>query len=220
MDILEAIRYRQSIRAFEKKEVSKDIINEILFNASFAPSGGNTQPWKIYVLSPEKMKILEQSVLKQLDEGNTEKTDFNIYPPDMPDRFKDHIKACGLLMYDALAIKKDDFEGRLNQLKKNFSFFEAPVGMIVTVDKLADVNGWGHVGHFIQNICLASLSFGLGTCLQESWSMYPQTVKEHVDFSDDEVLWCGIALGYPDLTNPINKYRTSRKSITDLAKYL
>ena len=64
MDILEAIRYRQSIRAFEKKEVSKDIINEILFNASFAPSGGNTQPWKIYVLSPEKMKILEQSVLK------------------------------------------------------------------------------------------------------------------------------------------------------------
>ncbi len=92
--------------------------------------------------------------------------------------------------------------------------------MIVTVDKLADVNGWGHVGHFIQNICLASLSFGLGTCLQESWSMYPQTVKEHVDFSDDEVLWCGIALGYPDLANPINKYRTSRKSIIDFAKYL
>lgn len=220
MNILEAISHRQSIRAFEKKQVNKDIIDKILSTASFAPSGGNTQPWKIYVLSLEKMKTLENSVLKQLDEGNSEKTNFNIYPPDMPDRFKDHIRACGLLMYDALAIKKDDFEGRLNQLKKNFSFFDAPVGMIVTVDKLADVNGWGHVGHFLQNICLASLYYGLGTCLQESWSMYPQTVKKHVEFSDEEVLWCGIALGYPDQTSPINNYRTTRKSITDFVKYL
>ena len=168
MNILEAIQGRQSIRSFQKKEVPQEIIKKILNISRFAPSGGNTQPWKIYVLSQKLMKELEESVLSNLDNGISETANFNIYPQPMSDHLKNRVKECGKLMYGALEIGKEDVEGRLNQLKQNFSFFGAPVGMLVTVEKEVDLNGWGHVGHFIQNICLSAMEFGLGTCLQES----------------------------------------------------
>ena len=169
MNIIDAIQKRQSIRSFEEREVSQKLIKEILNISKLAPSGGNTQPWKIYVLNKEIMKELELAVLNNLDAGVTEQPNFLIYPQPMSDHLKNRVKECGRLMYDALEIKKDNIEGRLNQLKQNFSFFGAPVGMIVTVEKEVDLNGWGHVGHFIQNLCLSSMEFGLGTCLQESW---------------------------------------------------
>ena len=213
MKISDAIKGRQSIRSFKNKEVSNEIIEKILNISRFAPSGGNTQPWKIYVLSKDIMKELESSVLYNLDNGVSEPPNFNIYPQPMSDHLKNRVKECGRLMYGALEIGKEDVEGRLNQLKQNFSFFGAPVGMFVTVEKEVDLNGWGHVGHFIQNICLSSMEYGLGTCLQESWSMYPETVKNTLQFDDSEILWCGIALGYPDKTHAINNYRTSREDL-------
>ena len=132
MDIIDAIQKRQSIRSFEEKEVSQELIKEILNISKLAPSGGNTQPWKIYVLNKEIMKELELAVLNNLDAGVTEQPNFSIYPQPMSDHLKNRVKECGRLMYDALEIKKDNIEGRLNQLKQNFSFFGAPVGMIVT----------------------------------------------------------------------------------------
>ena len=220
MDIIDAIQKRQSIRSFEEREVSQKLIKEILNISKLAPSGGNTQPWKIYVLNKEIMKELELAVLKNLDAGVTEQPNFLIYPQPMSDHFKNRVKECGRLMYDALEIKKDNIEGRLNQLKQNFSFFGAPVGMIVTVEKEVDLNGWGHVGHFIQNLCLSSIEFGLGTCLQESWSMYPETVQKIIKYNESEVLWCGVALGYPNKDHPINNYRTPREKLEDFAKFL
>ena len=220
MNIIDAIKGRQSIRSFKKKEISRKIIEKILDVSRFAPSGGNTQPWKIYVLNRNIMKKLESSVINNLDNGVSEPPNFNIYPQPMSDHLKNRVKECGRLMYGALKIGKEDVEGRLSQLKQNFSFFGAPVGMLVTVEKEVDLNGWGHVGHFIQNICLSSMEYGLGTCLQESWSMYPETVKQIVNFSESEILWCGIALGYPNEEHDINSYRTPREELKDFAKFL
>ena len=220
MNILDAIKARQSIRSFKNQDVSREIIEKILEISKYAPSGGNTQPWKIYILNKKMMKKLESSVLNNLDNGLSETPNFNIYPQPMSEHLKNRVKECGRLMYGALEIGKDDVEGRLNQLKQNFSFFAAPVGMLVTVEKEVDSNGWGHVGHFIQNICLSSMEFGLGTCLQESWSMYPETVQKIVDFSDSEILWCGIALGYPNKDHVINNYRTPREDLENFTKFL
>ena len=219
MNILDAIRDRQSIRSFKKDPIEREIIEKILNFARFAPSGGNTQPWKVYVLNIEIMENLEKTVLDNIDNGVSEKPNFNIYPQPMSDHIKERVKECGKLMYGALDIDKDDIKGRLDQLKRNFSFFGAPIGMIITVEKEVDLNGWGHVGHFIQNICLASMEFGLGTCLQESWSMYPETVKNTLQFDDSEILWCGIAIGYPNNTHPINNYRTSREEVNKFTKF-
>ena len=166
------------------------------------------------------MKELESAILHNLDNGISEKPNFSIYPQPMSDHLKNRVKECGKLMYGALEIKKDDIEGRLNQLKQNFSFFGAPVGMLITVEKEVDLNGWGHVGHFIQNLCLSSIEFGLGTCLQESWSMYPETVQKITNYNKSEILWCGVALGYPNNDHPINNYRTPREDIETFAKFL
>jgi len=220
MDIIEAIHRRQSIRSFKDTEVSLKTVREILNISKFAPSGGNTQPWKVYVLNQNIMKELESAILHNLDNGISEKPNFSIYPQPMSDHLKNRVKECGKLMYGALKIKKDDIEGRLNQLKQNFSFFGAPVGMLITVEKEVDLNGWGHVGHFIQNLCLSSIEFGLGTCLQESWSMYPETVQKITNYNKSEILWCGVALGYPNNDHPINNYRTPREDIETFAKFL
>ena len=220
MDIIEAIHRRQSIRSFKDIEVSLETVKEILNISKFAPSGGNTQPWKVYVLNQNIMKKLESAILHNLDNGISEKPNFSIYPQPMSDHLKNRVKECGKLMYGALEIKKDDIEGRLNQLKQNFSFFGAPVGMLITVEKEVDLNGWGHVGHFIQNLCLSSIEYGLGTCLQESWSMYPETVQKITNYNKSEILWCGVALGYPNNDHPINNYRTPREDIETFAKFL
>ena len=220
MDIIEAIYKRQSIRSFKDREVSQETVREILNISKFAPSGGNTQPWKVYVLNQNIMKELESAILHNLDNGISEKPNFSIYPQPMSDHLKNRVKECGKLMYGALEIKKDDIEGRLNQLKQNFSFFGAPVGMLIAVEKEVDLNGWGHVGHFIQNLCLSSIEFGLGTCLQESWSMYPETVQKITNYNKTEILWCGVALGYPNNDHPINNYRTPREDIETFAKFL
>ena len=92
--------------------------------------------------------------------------------------------------------------------------------MIVTIDKAFAENGWGHVGMFIQNICLSAVEHGMGTCLQESWSIYPETVKDILNIPDNEVVWCGIALGYPNKEHPINNYRTSRESIEKFVTFI
>ena len=220
MDIIEAIHKRQSIRSFKDREVSLKTVREILNISKFAPSGGNTQPWKVYVLNQNIMKELESAILHNLDNGISEKPNFSIYPQPMSDHLKNRVKECGKLMYSALEIEKDDIEGRLNQLKQNFSFFGAPLGMLITVEKEVDLNGWGHVGHFIQNLCLSSIEFGLGTCLQESWSMYPETVQKITNYNESEILWCGVALGYPDNDHPINNYRTPREDIDTFVKFL
>jgi nitroreductase len=123
-------------------------------------------------------------------------------------------------MYTALSIKQDDIESRLLQIRENFKFFGAPVGMIVTIDKAFAENGWGHVGMFIQNICLSAVERDMGTCLQESWSIYPETVKGILNIPDNEVVWCGIALGYPNKEHPINNYRTSRESIEKFVTFI
>lgn len=220
MNIIDAIHKRQSIRSFKDREVSQETVRKILNISKFAPSGGNTQPWKVYVLNQNIMTELESAILHNLDNGISEKPNFSIYPQPMSDHLKNRVKECGKLMYGALEIKKDDIEGRLNQLKQNFSFFGAPVGMLITVEKEVDLNGWGHVGHFIQNLCLSSIEFGLGTCLQESWSMYPETVQKITNYKKSEILWCGVALGYPNNDHPINNYRTPREDIDTFAKFL
>ena len=120
MNILDAIQARQSIRSFKKKQVPSKIIEDILNISKFAPSGGNTQPWKIYVLNEKIMKELETSVLSNLDKGISEKPNFNIYPQPMSDHLKNRVKECGKLMYGALEIEKEDVEGttRLRKYKR------------------------------------------------------------------------------------------------------
>ena len=220
MNLNELIKSRYSVRSFTDDTVDIETIREILEISSNAPSGGNIQPWKVYVVTGKTKEKLIKKALSNFDNGVQEKIEYDIYPRPLDEEYKRRRSECARDMYTALSIKQDDTELRLSQIRENFKFFDAPVGMIVTIDKAFAENGWGHVGMFIQNICLSAVDNDMGTCLQESWSIYPETVKDVLNIPDNEVVWCGIALGYPNKDHPINNYRTSRESIEKFVTFI
>jgi len=220
MNLKDIIKSRYSVRSFTKKNVGIEIIKEILQISTCAPSGGNIQPWKVYVVTGNAKEKLIERALSNYDNGVQEKIEYEIYPNPLDEEYKKRRSECAKDMYAALSIEQDDIESRLTQIRENFKFFGAPVGMIITIDKAFAVNGWGHVGMFIQNICLSAIDNDMGTCLQESWSIYPETVKDVLNIPENEVVWCGIALGYPNLKHPINNYRTSRESIDKFVTFI
>ena len=220
MNLNELIKSRYSVRSFTDDTVDIETIREILEISSNAPSGGNIQPWKVYVVTDKTKEKLIKKALSNFDNGVQEKIEYDIYPRPLDEEYKKRRSECARDMYTALSIKQDDTELRLSQIRENFKFFGAPVGMIVTIDKAFAENGWGHVGMFIQNICLSAVDNDMGTCLQESWSIYPETVKDILNIPDNEVVWCGIALGYPNKEHPINNYRTSREPIKKFVTFI
>ena len=220
MNLNELIKSRYSVRSFTDDTVYIETIREILEISSNAPSGGNIQPWKVYVVTGKTKEKLIKKALSNFDNGVQEKIEYDIYPRPLDEEYKRRRSECARDMYTALSIKQDDTELRLSQIRENFKFFGAPVGMIVTIDSAFAENGWGHVGMFIQNICLSAVDNDMGTCLQESWSIYPETVKDILNIPDNEVIWCGIALGYPNKEHPINNYRTSRESIEKFVTFI
>ena len=220
MNIKQLIKSRYSVRSFLDKDVDFEKVKSILDTANSAPSGGNIQPWKVYVLGNNSKNKLVTQALNNYDTGVQEDIEYEIYPKSLAEEYKKRRSQCAADMYDALSIARDDIDTRLKQVRENFKFFGAPIGMIVTIDKSFAQNGWGHVGMFLQNLWLTAISEGLGVCLQESWSIYPKTVKKVIDCPDNEMIWCGIAMGYPNNEDPINNYRTSRDSIDTFASFI
>ena len=220
MNIKEAIEKRFSVRAFTKEVPDIETIKAILKTAGTAPSGGNIQPWKVYVLSENAKNELSKKTLYNFDNGVQEDIEYDIYPKPLADEFKKRRYECGADMYNALAIGKDDLDSRFKQIRENYNFFGAPLGMIITIDKSFGKNGWGHVGMFLENLWLSAIDYGLGICLQESWSIYPKTVKEVTKHPDNEIVWCGVAVGYEDSSNPINQYRTKREDLDSFVKFI
>ena len=220
MNIKEAIEKRFSVRAFTKEVPDIETIKAILKTAGTAPSGGNIQPWKVYVLSENAKNELSKKTLYNFDNGVQEDIEYDIYPKPLADEYKKRRYECGADMYNALAIGKDDLDSRFKQIRENYNFFGAPLGMIITIDKSFGKNGWGHVGMFLENLWLSALDHGLGICLQESWSIYPKTVKEFTKHPDNEIVWCGVAVGYEDSSNPINQYRTKREDLDSFVKFI
>ena len=220
MNIKEAIEKRFSVRAFTKEVPDIETIKAILKTAGTAPSGGNIQPWKVYVLSERGKNELSKKTLYNFDNGVQEDIEYDIYPKPLADEYKKRRYECGADMYNALAIGKDDLDSRFKQIRENYNFFGAPLGMIITIDKSFGKNGWGHVGMFLENLWLSAIDCGLGICLQESWSIYPKTVKEVTKHPDNEIVWCGVAVGYEDSSNPINQYRTKREDLDSFVKFI
>ena len=220
MNIKEAIEKRFSVRAFTKEVPDIETIKAILKTAGTAPSGGNIQPWKVYVLTENAKNELSKKTLYNFDNGIQEDIEYDIYPKPLADEYKKRRYECGADMYNALAIGKDDLDSRFKQIRENYNFFGAPLGMIITIDKSFGKNGWGHVGMFLENLWLSAIDYGLGICLQESWSIYPKTVKEVTKHPDNEIVWCGVAVGYEDSSNPINRYRTKREDLDSFVKFI
>ena len=150
-----------------------------------------------------------------------EETEFDIYPsPEVQPEFMKRRRKLGYDMYKLMNIDRKDKIGRLNAMKKNFEFFGAPIGMLITVDRTCGKNGWGHVGMFLENFALLAVEQGLATCFLEAWSTFPETVYQTLKIDKEKkVLWCGVALGYKDKKAKVNQLASEREPLDKFATF-
>ena len=218
MDIIKAIKARASTRAFLCQDVDDNIIEQILAAARWAPSGTNTQPWSVAVVQGETKSAVTHAVTQAFDNGTPGHQDYDYYPREkLPEPFKSRRFACGMALYDALGVQREDKERRKAVWRLNYQAFSAPVILFFFIDKFLKEGSWLDYGMFLQNIMLAALDFDLATCPQAALAEYPDIVRAHLGPEyQDKILVAGMALGYPDETDPVNQYRTEREAVANL----
>lgn len=213
MEVLEAMRQRASTRAYLDKPVDRATIEAILEAARWAPSGTNAQPWQVAVVTGEIKNKLGMALLAERIAGRPENPDYAYYPKQWHEPYKSRRVACGLALYQALKIGRDDKDARLKAWNNNYSFFGAPVGLLFFLDRSLEKGSWIDMGMFIENVMLAAIGHDLATCPQASIAEYPDIVRALLNVPDTRALVCGMALGYPDTTAPVNNYRTAREAV-------
>ena len=217
MNVSDAVNQRKSVRAFLSKRISNELIKTLLLKASRSPSGGNLQPWRIYVINEQSMAdfLLFQKSWKEL-----ETPAYDIYPPKLKEPFRTSRYELGEQMYDLLGIAREDKDARLLQVMKNFEFFGAPCAFFCFVDRKMGPPQWSDLGMFLQTFMLLAKEMGLDTCAQEAWSIKHDSVAKFVKADDDEMLFCGMSIGYKDPDAIINTLSSERRSIKKWATFL
>lgn len=217
MNVTEAVQARKSVRAFLSKPVPEDAIRKILIDAARAPSGGNVQPWKTYVLAGKVRDEPVQSLRDKWAAGNFgEGTEYKIYPDNLGEPYMSRRRDVGFKLYELAGIARDDKVGRLKQMFRNFELFDAPVCMIFTIDRTMGAPQWADLGMYIQTIALLALDHGLATCLQEAWANWHKTLTQMLSIPDSEMVFCGLALGYEDTSAAVNTLRSERAGLQDV----
>lgn len=219
MNVSDALRKRKSTRAFIDKEVSMDIVKEIIDVARFAPSGVNAQPWQVAVVSGEKKQALCSLMEKAFRESGKGKMDYSYYPDEWIEPYRSRRIATGLQMYSTLNITREDKQKQTEQWARNYQAFGAPVVLFFFIDPIMNKGSFIDYGMFLQSIMLAAVEKGLATCPQAALGEFPEIVKRELGYPEDCLLIGGIALGYEDKEAVVNSYRTSRQSVEDFTQF-
>lgn len=212
----EAITSRRSVRAFLPTPVDEATIRDILTVASRAPSGTNMQPWRTYVATGETLKKIADAVLNSGIRAEKAKWDeYKYYPDQFFEPYLSRRRKVGFDLYGCLGIGKRDTEQMRAQHDRNFVFFDAPVGMIFTIDRRLNQGSWIDYGMFLENIMIAARARGLHTCPQAAFAPYHNQLRPVLGLAPEEVVVCGMALGYEDASKPENDLRTDRAPLEE-----
>jgi len=209
--VSEAINTRRSLRAFLPQEVPRSTVDTMLTAAARAPSGTNMQPWQTYVLTGESKSSLCAATCLAFDDANVGgSSEVRYYPERWFEPYLGRRREVGWALYNLLGIEKGDRERTHAQHRRNFQFFDAPVGMIFTIHRDLATGSWLDYGMYLQNLMLLAREQGLHSCPQAAWADYHEVVREQLKLSDDEVVVCGLALGHADPGAIENSLVTSR----------
>ena len=222
-----AIQSRKSIRAFTAQPVARDDLEHILESASRAPSGTNCQPWKVYVLQGNSRDTLVEQVCRTHDAMRSDpalaaqfREEYDYYPEKWVSPYIDRRRENGWSLYGLLGIGKTDKDKMHLQHQRNFRFFDAPVGLMFTLDRVMGRGSLVDYGGFMQNIMLGARGRGLHTCPQAAWNGFSKIVMPHIGAGPDEMLVCGMALGYADASAVVNTLQTPRVAVNDFTTWL
>ncbi|KQU76194.1 nitroreductase [Aminobacter sp. DSM 101952] len=207
----EAIVSRRSVRAFLPTPVEDSVISDILEVAARAPSGTNMQPWKVYVTSGETLRGISNAILNSGVRAEKAVWDeYKYYPDQFFEPYLGRRRANGFGLYGVLGIGRRDVDRMRAQHDRNFVFFDAPVGMIFTIDRRLNQGSWIDYGMFLQNIMIAARARGLHTCPQAAFAPYHRQIRPVLGIPEEEVVVCGMALGHEDTSKPESTFRTER----------
>ena len=218
-----AITSRRSIRAFLPTPVPRETIEEILAVASRAPSGSNTQPWKVYVLTGASKQALSDRIVAAYDdpaELARHEEEYAYYPVKWVPPYVDRRRKVGWDLYGLIGIAKGDKERMHAQHGRNYRFFDAPVGLMFTIDRVMQQGSWLDYGMFLQNIMVAARARGLDTCPQAAFTQFHRIILEHVGAGADEMFVCGMSLGHADPGAVENTLVTERAAVGEFTKFL
>lgn len=219
MTLDEALKARKSVRAFRPDPVPLGLVMEILELARCSPSGTNIQPWKVHVVAGDTRRRLEEEVLAHRE---TRPADASAEFPRTSKRkepYTARMRTLGKAMYGLLGIPKGDEAANWRQWGRNYRFFDAPVGLIFTIDKDLDAMSFIDIGIFMQSIMLAAKSRGLDTCSQGAWNNFWTVTRRVLNVPDGEYIVCGMSLGYADETAPVNTLVAEREPVESFATF-
>tara|TARA_R110001606_G_scaffold346892_5_gene496111 strand:+ start:73429 stop:74094 length:666 start_codon:yes stop_codon:yes gene_type:complete len=219
MTLLETLKQRKAVRSYLDKSVEKEKINTILDAARHAPSGVNTQPWQVAVVTGNAKQALQTKLETAFRAGNKSQADYTYYPTQWIEPYKSRRKDCGLLMYKTLKIERTDTQRQQDQWAANYRAFDAPVMLLFFMDEHMQTGSYMDYGMFLQSVMLSAVDLGLATCPQASIADYPELIKSALGYTDNRVLLCGMALGYEDKDADVNSYRTTREEVASFTDY-
>ncbi len=220
MTVEEAITGRCSIRAFLPKPVPRELIERVLLTAGRAPSGSNVQPWRVWVLEGAVRDEICREAVGRYDRGEVSKREYNYYPVKWREPYLARRRACGWGLYSTLGIGREDKEKMHAQHARNFTFFDAPVGLIFSIDRELEKGSWLDYGMFLQSIMVAVRSFGLETCPQAAWLIFYDLLQRRLAIPPEQTIVCGMALGYPDPDEKVNEFTPERMPVSEFVTFV
>ncbi len=217
-----AISSRRSIRAFLPTPVPRDTLVELLQVASRAPSGTNTQPWHVHVLTGQAKQALSREIRAAFDdpaERARHSEEYAYYPQEWRSPYVDRRRKVGWDLYSLLGIGKADKARMHEQHARNYDFFGAPVGLIFTIDRVMQQGSWLDYGMFLQNVMVAARARGLDTCPQAAFTQFHRIIARHLQWPEQEMLVCGMALGVADPAAVENTLVTEREPVSGFVRF-
>ena len=219
MHVSEALKTRRSIRAFRPDPVPREMVENILREASLAPSGTNIQPWKIHVVAGETRDRLVAEVLAHRESDPPDSEGEFHHGSKRKEPYVTRMRTLGKEMYGLLGIPKGDQAANWTQWGRNYRFFDAPVGIIFTIDKDLGPMSFLDIGIFMQSIMLAARARGLDTCAQGAWKSYWTVTRRILNVPDDEYIIAGVSLGHADGAAPVNALVSAREPLESFATF-
>ncbi|SFR73449.1 nitroreductase [Mitsuaria sp. TWR114] len=218
-----AIVTRHSMRAFLPTPVPRALIEELLAVAARAPSGTNTQPWQVHVLTggaKDRLVARIQSVYDDPEELATHSEEYAYYPREWVSPYIDRRRKVGWDLYGLLGITKGDKLRMHEQHGRNYRFFDAPVGLMFTIDRVMQQGSWLDYGMFLQNIMVAARGRGLHTCPQAAFTQFHRVIAEELGLAPHQQVVCGMSLGYADPAAIENTLVTERDPVAAFTRFL
>jgi nitroreductase len=219
VDVYEAVMTRRAVRGFTDRPVSREVLERVLSAAAWSPSGSNLQPWRVYAVTGTPLVQLRKLATERVAAGDAwDEPEYVMYPPELKSPYAERRSAFGKERYTALGVAREDWEARQRAAIGNWDCFGAPAALFCYVDRDLGRPQWSDLGMYLQTVMLLLRAEGLHSCPQMSWAKVRKTVAEVVSPPDELILFCGMSIGYEDVTVPY--IRTGRAPLDETVTFI